>query len=505
MEFVGNFSLNRTSNFNAIFKIEGGTVWGNISGNISDQTDLQNELNGLSNQILDINNTMNGYGDVVTHNVSEFATAEQGTLADTALQPNDDISELNNDAGYITSSDVGTANLTIQRNGTGIGTFSANATEALTVNINIPTTATEVGALPSTTTINDLTSSAQQDALNSGVTAATVTQVATNTSSISAINSLIPSGTTASNQLADKNFVNSSISTNTAYFIGTFNSVAELEAYSGTLTNNDYAFVTGTDEQGNTYYDRYKWNGTEWLFEYELNNSSFTSDQWAAINSGITSSSVSAIASNTSAIAGKQDTLVQGSNITISGNTISATNTTYTNGTGLNLSGTTFSVDFTEVATATQGGKADTALQPNDNITQLNNNAGYQANVIETIKVNGTAQTVTSKSVNISVPSAVTETTVSSWGFTKNVGTVTSVNNVSPVNGNVSITIPTVPTNVSAFTNDSGYITNSAITNMQTTTNLVTTISTASTDTTYPSAKCMYDLIGDVETLINAL
>lgn len=56
-------------------------------------------------------------------------------------------------------------------------------------------------------------------------------------------------------------------------------------------------------------------------------------------------------------------------------------------------------------------------------------------------------------------PSVVTETTVSGWGFTKNAGTVTSVNNTSPVNGNVTINIPTVPTNVSAFTNDAGYLT----------------------------------------------
>lgn len=62
------------------------------------------------------------------------------------------------------------------------------------------------------------------------------------------------------------------------------------------------------------------------------------------------------------------------------------------------------------------------------------------------------------------IPSEVTESTVSGWGFTKNTGTVTSVNNVSPVNGNVTLSIPTVPTNISAFTNDSGYITLSALT-----------------------------------------
>lgn len=37
------------------------------------------------------------------------------------------------------------------------------------------------------------------------------------------------------------------------------------------------------------------------------------------------------------------------------------------------------------------------------------------------------------------------------------------------------------------------------------TNNKVTSISSLSTDTQYPSAKCMYDLLGDVESLINAL
>lgn len=36
-----------------------------------------------------INTTLSGYGNIVTHNVSEFATAAQGALADTALQPSD--------------------------------------------------------------------------------------------------------------------------------------------------------------------------------------------------------------------------------------------------------------------------------------------------------------------------------------------------------------------------------------------------------------------------------
>ena len=58
--------------------------------------------------------------------------------------------------------------------------------------------------------------------------------------------------------------------------------------------------------------------------------------------------------------------------------------------------------------------------------------------------------------VTIQIPAAVTESTVAGWGFTKNTGTVTKVNNVSPVNGNVSLSIPT---DTSDLTNGAGFIT----------------------------------------------
>lgn len=52
-----------------------------------------------------------------------------------------------------------------------------------------------------------------------------------------------------------------------------------------------------------------------------------------------------------SAIASKQDTLTAGTNISITDNTISATDTTYTASSGLSLTGTAFSVDTTTIAT----------------------------------------------------------------------------------------------------------------------------------------------------------
>lgn len=124
---------------------------------------------------------------------------------------------------------------------------------------------------------------------------------------VDAIQALIPSQATESNQLADKDFVNSSIATSTATFRGSFNLVADLSLSVGathaqiatalgthiaTADNNDYAFVLiPTSDATPTEIaavERYKFNGTAWAFEYALNNSGFNAAQWAAVNSGIT-------------------------------------------------------------------------------------------------------------------------------------------------------------------------------------------------------------------------
>ena len=107
---------------------------------------------------------------------------------------------------------------------------------------------------------------------------------------VDTLQALIPATATADNQLADKDFVNSSIATATAEFKGSFTSLDELKATSGNL--NDYAFYLHTDDVGNKVVDRYKWTTAGWIYEYTLNNSSFTAEQWAALNSAITATLV---------------------------------------------------------------------------------------------------------------------------------------------------------------------------------------------------------------------
>lgn len=165
---------------------------------------------------------------------------------------------------------------------------------------------------------------------------------------ITSINKKIPSTASESNQLADKAFVNSSIATNTAHFKGTYDlTESQLVALpwqsinpSGEyyVTENDYLFLRNTTSVGDTVYRRYKWGtvpdsgGTQsWMFEYELNNSSFTAEQWAALNSGITEEKVNQISTNESNIAAANERITENaSNISENAQAITALQATST-------------------------------------------------------------------------------------------------------------------------------------------------------------------------------
>ena len=132
----------------------------------------------------------------------------------------------------------------------------------------IATNATNITSLQNTK--QDNLTQTQLNAVNSGIDQSKVGQIetnrqniATNAGDIDTIESKIPGAATSTNQLTDKNYVDNAIATNTANYISDngqpFLSLADLEAYSGPLTNNDYAFVVSTDSAGNLLYTRYKY------------------------------------------------------------------------------------------------------------------------------------------------------------------------------------------------------------------------------------------------------
>ena len=123
-------------------------------------------------------------------------------------------------------------------------------------------------------------------------------------SCISAINGKIPSAATCSNQLADKDYVNDSINSVSAYYItknaqgDQFATYAELAAattfYSWwttrTPTRNDYAIVLD-DENHDHATTRYIYN-SGWEYQYTVNETALTTAQVNALNSWITSAKV---------------------------------------------------------------------------------------------------------------------------------------------------------------------------------------------------------------------
>ena len=112
----------------------------------------------------------------------------------------------------------------------------------------------------------------------------------TTATQLNKVTELIPNTATTENKLVDKNFVNSSISTATATFKGTFDNLTELQQTSADL--NDYAYFKHIDDNHNIVYSRYKYSDGVWNFEYDLNTTGFTAEQWATINSGLTENSI---------------------------------------------------------------------------------------------------------------------------------------------------------------------------------------------------------------------
>lgn len=114
-------------------------------------------------------------------------------------------------------------------------------------------------------------------------------------SRVGSIEGKIPSAASTDNQLADKAYVDTSLSDHisslTAAFNGSYATYADLSAATG-MNKNDYAVVLA-DESHNNECWRYKYDGAEWKAEYRVNETALTTEQNNALNSGITAETVS--------------------------------------------------------------------------------------------------------------------------------------------------------------------------------------------------------------------
>lgn len=147
-----------------------------------------------------------------------------------------------------------------------------------------------------------------------------------------------------------------------------------------------------------------------------------------------------------SAISGKQDILTPGSNIQISNNTISATDTTYSAGNGLNLTGTIFSADTSVLQTKLTAGN-------NIDITNgviSSDGPTYTAGTGLDLTNNEFAVDTSVVALKSDIPTVSTATLKIQKNGT-DVATFTT-NDPTPVTANI-----TVPTNNNELTNGAGY------------------------------------------------
>ena len=163
----------------AIFEINaGGTTWGSIIGDIEDQADLKEALDSITGDVGDLDSIVSANYEELNDKISDNSTDIANHIADT------------NNPHVVTKAQVGLGNAD---NTSDLNKPISTATQTA-LNGKVPTsrkinnkpltgdielTAADIGALSSSTTINNLTTAAQQAALNSGVTSSNY--VTTNT------------------------------------------------------------------------------------------------------------------------------------------------------------------------------------------------------------------------------------------------------------------------------------------------------------------------------------
>lgn len=519
-ELVVQYTPNKTSQ---LINDSGFVDQATLTSAIRDEALIREEADtNLQGQINRINTSLSNYRTASEQDVIDNEISGEISHEADVREVNDILLQRNIDEKQDIITDLNTIRAGASAGATAVQPAELNNYVPTTRTVNgkalsadITLTATDVGALGSSTAHNDLSgrsssgahpisaitdlqttlngkqatlTTAQLAAVNSGVTAVDVETISTNTSNITTISSKIPSAATSSNQLADKAFVNSSINAVAAYYITSdaqgdaFATKADLDTgpwyfngASRTPTTNDYALVE-EDENHSNATTRYTYTGSQWAYQYTLNTTPFTQAQLDALNSGIDAN------------------LVSGYSAHVADTDIHVTTAEKTTWTGKQDAIS----DLSDIRSGAQAGA--TAVQPGDLATVATTGAYSDLTGKPTIptvndatldiQTNGTtvqtftANSSTNKIANIIVPTDTgdltngagyitnsalngyaTETWVQNRGYITTsdipVNDVT-VGGTSVVVNNIAV-IPNIPTDTSDLTNGAGFITSSDV------------------------------------------
>lgn len=225
-----------------------------------------------------------------------------------------------------------------------------------------------------------------------------------------------------------------------------------------------------------------------------------------------------------SEINGAQEELVSGTNIkTINGSSVLGSgNITIQGGGGgdvnviesITFNGSAVPVDASKNAaitysapvTSVNGNTGDVAISIPTKVSDLTNDSGFITSYTETDPV-----------FSASVASSITAADITAWNgkstFSGSYNDLTDKPTLFSGDYNDLSNKPTIPSaQVNSDWNASSGVaqilnkpTIPDVSGKENTSNKVTSLSASSTDTQYPSAKCVYDLVGDIETLLAAI
>lgn len=281
---ANDLSIEETARINADTTLQGNI--NTLSGAISDETSarqsadttLQNNITAEATARGNADTTLQGNIDTLSGTVSSNYTTLNGKITDeaTARGNADDVldgkigdnkTSIDNHIAdktnphEVTKSQVGLGNVdntsdlnkpisTATQNALDTKVSNTREINGYSLSSDITLTASDVDALPDTTTINDLTTTAQQNALNSGANSTNIGQIATNTQAIST--------EVTNRQNADNNLQSQIdalvVASDVFDIVGTY---AELQAYDISIVPvNDIikVLVDSTHNNAATYY-----------------------------------------------------------------------------------------------------------------------------------------------------------------------------------------------------------------------------------------------------------
>ena len=271
-----------------------------------------------------------------TNSTHKFATAAQLSAIDTALQPADIDKTVVSDVALNDLISTSTVNLDVTTENLLSGVSSTN-----TIALPVAST-TEAGVMNSSTYDAVTSNTSNINALLNGAVAVTGLSASPSQSDITTAWQTETGLATLINRASVYDVSNDKVWT---YYTNDTTWHAASNTTQVTVnqaTNSSLGTVKGSTNTGQAYVE---------------NDGTLSVNGWDAMSAQVGDNTAD-IGDLQTAVAGKQDKLTAGTNITISSNTISATDTTYTAGTGLDLNGTEFSVDTTTIQEKLTAGDA---------------------------------------------------------------------------------------------------------------------------------------------------